>query len=249
MSVNFDLGHSVVDSWDLNVFWDSILNPAFHNGEFAPFFEFVNQLFHRDGWPQNLENLADIALITLQINESTQNDGNSLRILTNFEQIHFNVFGEVVFIEIAGEFIVLLMSIAKENDGLGVSKFQLQQNIFDFYWVIAISFAFNHFFDWSELSTFSSCLNVFMMHVFVIGRVDDSSEEEENSIERTYAFEHFDDVSSSKLLKILNTDINNDLKTLPVESKHLLHAGKCLFSLHFSQKVTDEIRRKGMWVK
>ena len=29
MSVYFNLGHSVMDSWDLNVFRDSVLEPAF----------------------------------------------------------------------------------------------------------------------------------------------------------------------------------------------------------------------------
>lgn len=41
MSINFDFGHSVVDSWDLNILRDSIFNPAFHNWKFRSFLEFI----------------------------------------------------------------------------------------------------------------------------------------------------------------------------------------------------------------
>lgn len=121
MSINFDFSHCVVDSCNLDIFSDSIFEPAFQDGDLAPLFELIDEFFHWDCRAHNFEYLLDIAFLAFKVDESTQDNWDGLRVLVNFKEINFDVFGEVVLVEIASKFIVLLVSIAKEDDWLGIS--------------------------------------------------------------------------------------------------------------------------------
>ena len=225
MSVNFDFGHSVMDSCNLNIFRYSILQPAFQDGDLAPLFELIDKFFHRHCWTDDFENLLNVAFLAFELNECAQNYWDSLRVLANLKQIDLDVFREVILIEITGKFVILLVSVTEEDDWFWVSKFKLKQNIFHFYWVIAISLTTNHLFDWSELAALGSSFNILVMNLFVSGWVDNGSKEEENTVERSNTFKHLHDIACSEFLKVLHWNIDDNLKILTIKSKHFLHAG------------------------
>lgn len=139
--------------------------------------------------------MFDVAFLALEIDEGTKHNGDRLRVLADLEEVDFNIFGEVVFIEIAGELIVLLMGIAKEYDWLGIGQFEFQENILHLDWVVAFSLAPDDFLNRAELSALSGGFDIFVVNFFVVGGVDDGSEEEEDAVEGANALEHFDNVA------------------------------------------------------
>ena len=108
MGVDLDLGHGVVDGSDLNVLRNSVLEPALENGDFASLLEFIDQFLHGHSRPHDLEDLLDVALLALEVDERSKDDGDGLRVLVDLEQVNLDVLGEVVLVEVADELIVLL---------------------------------------------------------------------------------------------------------------------------------------------
>ncbi|CAM6002812.1 unnamed protein product [Sphagnum balticum] len=145
MSVYFNLGCCIVHRWDLNIFGNSIFQPAFKDRELVSFFEFMNEFLHRNCRSDNLENLLYVGLFALEIDESSKNNWNCLRILAHFKEIDFDVFGEVILVEISCEFVILLMGIAKEDDRFGVSELEFKEDIFHFYGIVAVALSSNDF--------------------------------------------------------------------------------------------------------
>ena len=125
----------------------------------------------------------DVAFIAFKVNKGTQDDWNGLRILADFEEIDFNIFCEVVFVEVSGQLIILLMSIAQEDDGFGISQFEFKEDVLHLDRIVTLSLTSDHIFNGSELTAFGCSLDVFMVNFLVSGRVDDCPQEEEDTIE------------------------------------------------------------------
>jgi hypothetical protein len=67
--------------------------------------------------------------------------------LADFKQINFDVLTEIVFVKVASQFIVLLVGITEEDDGFGIGQFELQKNVFHFYWIITVTLSSDDLFD------------------------------------------------------------------------------------------------------
>ena len=125
----------------------------------------------------------DVAFIAFKVNKGTQDDGNGLRILADLEEIHFDVFCEVVFVEISGQLVILLMSITQKDDGFGIGQFEFEEDVLHLDRIVTLSLSSDHVFNGSELTAFGCSLDVFMVNFLVSGRVDNCSQEEEDAIE------------------------------------------------------------------
>lgn len=183
VSIHFDLSHSVMDSRDLDVLRDTVLEPTLQDGDLVSLLEFIDQLLHGDSRSDDFEDTLDVALLALEVNEGTKHNRDGLGVLANLEEIDLDVFGEVILVEVASEFVVLLVGIAEEDDRLGIGKFQLQKDVLDLDWIVAITLAADDLLDRSELSAFGGSLDVLVMDLFVSSRVDDCTQEEEDTIE------------------------------------------------------------------
>jgi hypothetical protein len=91
IGVNLNLGHGVVDGWDLDIFSTSFLKPVLQNSQFTSSFELSNELFHRYASSDSFKDLLDVSLITFQINQGSKHNRNGLWVFADLEKIHFNV--------------------------------------------------------------------------------------------------------------------------------------------------------------
>ncbi len=141
------------------------------------------------------------------------------------------------------------MGVAQVNDGFGVSELEFQQNVLDLDRIVAFLLVFDDLFNSAQLTDFCGSLDVLLMNLFVVGAVDDCAQEEENTLKGSHWFEHFHDITSSKLVQVLNWNIYHSLDVVPIELKHLAHALDALLGWHSSQVFSNEIWRQSMTVQ
>jgi len=73
------------------------------------------------------------------------------------------------------------MCITQKYDWFRIGKFKFQEGIFDFNRIITISLVLYNLLNGSQLTTFGSSLDVFVMNLFVVGAVNNCSKEEEDT--------------------------------------------------------------------
>ena len=62
----------------------------------------------------------NVGFISLEVNEGSKDNWDGLRVLVDPEEIDLNVFSVVVLVKVSGEFIILLMGVTEEDDGLRI---------------------------------------------------------------------------------------------------------------------------------
>ncbi len=92
--------------------------------------------------------------------------------------------------------------------------------------------------DFSDLTSASSGLNVFEVHLGVGREVDDGTEVVVETLERLEGLEHLDELDRAKEVRVLGSDLNDDLKILAdVDLEHLTKALERLFDGELAEVV------------
>ena len=78
------------------------------------------------------------------------------------------------------------MGVAEVNDGFRVGELEFEKSVLDLNWVVAIFLVLDDLFNGTQLADLGGGFDVLFVDLFVIGAVDNSAQEEKDTLERTH---------------------------------------------------------------
>ena len=78
------------------------------------------------------------------------------------------------------------MGVAQVNDGFRVGELEFKKSVLNLNWIVAVLLVLDDLFNGAQLAYLGGGFDVLFVDLLVVGAVDNSAQEEKDTLERTH---------------------------------------------------------------
>lgn len=238
--VNVDLCEGVVGGRLHVAFGRAGLEPGKKNLEAVALLDFGDKGLDRAEVADGHGQVADEIFASIRVQEST-NDHWSAEGIDALDK-DFDVLGHVVGVEIGSHVVNHVEAIANNDEGKGVGKASLLEEVLHALGVVAAALTADAL-NFLGLANLGGSLDVTEVDFGVLAGVDDGAEVVVKTLEAVEGFKEANDGLGSELLSVLCGDLDNNLEIhAHVDLEELLQALEAVLNRQGSKEVDKELR-------